>query len=343
MVSPADSTVVAIRKKVRRLTASPGESALSTIDLDQYINTYYSQDFPYSVKTDQLRNVYTFYTEPNIDRYPLDVYYNQGVRAPVYIDGVEASYYKDRNQFYNLWPRWVQRFTPVSGDGTTTSFSFTIPGPFLSKEVTLGTVDLNGNPMNVADGGDGVLYLQTANPRTSIPPVTSTQPGQKNDNTANPGQTNVTAVGSVNYVSGAIALTYPLAPGSGQNINASVVQYQTSRPLSLLFWNNEFTVRPVPEIAHKIEVETYLTPVQFLETTDVPLMDQFWQLIAIGAAIKVLEDRQDMDGINNLVPLYDRQEALVLERQGIEEIGYRTPTIFSSSSGSGYSGGYLNS
>ena len=81
-MAQADSTLTAIRKKVRRLTASSSQSALSDDDIDQQINTYYSQDFAYSVKIDQMRNVYTFFTQPNVDRYPLDVNYNQGVRAP---------------------------------------------------------------------------------------------------------------------------------------------------------------------------------------------------------------------------------------------------------------------
>ena len=109
-----------------------------------------------------------------------------------------------------------------------------------------------------------------------------------------------------------------------------VTQYQTGRPYALLFWNNEFTVRPVPDLIHKMEVETYLTPVQFLQTTDRPILDQWSQLIAIGAALKVLEDRQDMEGVSNLIELYQRQEALALERQAIEEINQPNITLFNS-------------
>ena len=57
------STVTAMREKVRRLTASPDESQLSTADIDKYINTFYDQDFPYAIKLDQLRVVYEFFTK----------------------------------------------------------------------------------------------------------------------------------------------------------------------------------------------------------------------------------------------------------------------------------------
>lgn len=332
-VAPADNTVDAIRKKVRRLTASPSESTLSTTDLDQYINTFYSQDFPYAIKLDQMRSVYTFYTRPYIDRYPLDVNYNQGVRSPVYFEGIEGSFFKDRQQFYNVWPRWPTKFNPFTPDGTGGPFAFTIPGPFLSKEFVLGAVDASGFGISVADDGYGILQMQVPNPVISVPVDTSTEPGMKNLNTSNPGQNIIINVGTVDYITGACSITFPLGafPAAGSEITVWVSQYQTGRPYSLLFWNNEFTVRPVPKVVHKVEVETYLSPVQFLESTDYPILNQWWQYIAIGAAIKILEDRQDMEGVANLAPLFDRQEALVLERQSIEEIGQRNSTIFSSS------------
>jgi len=73
-----------------------------------------------------------------------------------------------------------------------------------------------------------------------------------------------------------------------------------------------------------------------METTDNPTLNQWWQYIAIGAAIKVLEDRQDMDGVANLIPLFDRQESLVLERQGVEEIGQRNSTIYNGNNSTPY-------
>ena len=348
-VAPASSTYTQIAKKVRLLTASASEASLSTADLDQYINTYYSQDFPYSIKTDQMRSVYTFFTEPYRDRYPLDVYYNQGVRAPMYVDGIQGTFVKDRQQFFSVWPKFPTRFHPANGNGTTTAFAFNIPGPFLSGEVINGSVTSNGTPISVADDGNGNLQLQIPNPVTSVPaqynpPVTNPAiPGMKNTNLGNPGLNNVNTrtndpsnvpypggIGTVNYITGDIAINFPVAPANGEQIVVRVSQYQTGRPYSLLFWNNEFTIRPVPRYIHKVTVETYLTPVQFLQSTDVPVMNQFWQLIAIGAAIKVLVDRQDMEGLENLGLLYERQAGLVLERQAVEEIYIPNYTIFNS-------------
>lgn len=341
MVLSADSTVAAIRKKVRRLTASASESALSNDDIDQAINVYYSQDFPYSVKIDQMRSVYTFYTAPNIDRYPLNVNYNQGIRSPVYFEGIQGSFFKDRAQFYNIWPRWPTKFQPESGDGVKKAFSFTLPGPFLSREVVIGTADGSGNPIRVGDNGSGRLLLEIPKPVVSVPPALNAGvndvPGMKNINTANPGDLTQVDIGSVDYVSGAFTITFPVAPGSGEQLVVWVSQYQVGRSYSLLFWNNEFTVRPVPDHVYKVEVETYLTPVQFMQTTDVPILTQWWQLIAYGAAIKILQERQDMDGVRNLSIEFDRQEAMALERQAVEEIGQRNTTLYTASQN--YQGG----
>lgn len=359
-VAPGLSTVDFIRTKVRRLTASSGSSAMPTALIDQYINNAYQNDFPYAIKIDQQRSVYTFFTQPNIDRYPLDVNFNQGVRAPVYVEGILGSLFKDRTQFYNLWPRWPTLFQPISGDGITTAFSFTIPGPFLSKEVVLGGVDTNGNAISVNDDGNGNLLLQVPNPVVSIPPLYTTPtspstppiPGMYNRNTGNPGLNYVDTttldpsltpylgIGTVNYVTGLFNINFPVAPIAGQTMTLWVSQYQTGRPYCLLFWNNEFTIRPVPKLIHKVEVETFLTPVQFMESSDIPILSQWSQYLAYIASMEILRDRQDIEGVENLREGFMRQEALVLERQGIEEIGQPNLQLFNSTQGYSFYGGY---
>ncbi len=368
-VSPGDSTVVFMRKKIRRLTASASESALSTVDLDQYLNNVLLNDFPYAIKIDQMRSLYTFYTEPYRDRYPLDVNFNQGIRAPFFVDGILGTFFKDRQQFFNLWPRWPTLFQPIGGDGNTTSFAFTAPGPFLSKEVTLGGTDLNGDPISVNDDGNGNLQLLTPNPIETVPPYTQNYtasgafmaptvgqvgnpiPGMHNQNLFNPGLNNVTVpsivsnpfapyIGTVNYQTGAFNVNFPLAPSAGNLMQLRISQYQPGRPYCLLFWNNEFTIRPVPKHIHKIEIETFLSPVQFYETTDMPILSQWAQYLSYLAAQEILRDRQDLEGVANLEEGRMRQEGLVLERQGVEEIGQPNFQLFNSTQGYTMWGGY---
>lgn len=403
-----DSTLTAIRLKVRRLTASPSEQSLTTDTIDQAINTFYQSDFPYAIKLDQMRSVYTFYTSPNIEKYPMNVNFNQGIRSPVYFEGIQGYFFKDRQEFYNMWPRWPTLstqspttltgvitnasqanpaiitatntliagmqvtindvvgmtqlngntytvlsataanfeidvdstlFTAYSSGGTyiTASpvMSFNISSiPFLSKEVVIGGEDINGNPIKISDDGNGNLYVQNSNPQISVPIYTYNIPGMKNFNTANPGDNVPILIGTINYVSGEVDINFisaGITPAPSSLFNIWVSQYQPGRPYSLLFWNNELTIRPVPDKVYKVEVETYLTPVQFLETSDNPILNQWWQYIAIGTSMELLRERGDFDGVENLREGFMRQEALVLERQAVEEIGVRNSTIFSGS------------
>lgn len=334
-VAPANQTVDFIRSKIRTLTACSSEQELPTSLIDQYINNFYNSDFPYAIKLDQMRDVYEFFTQPYVDTYPVDVNYIQGIRSPVYVDGISAYFYKDRREFFNLWPQWPSLFKPISGDGVTTHFTFTLPGPFLRNQVTIGGVDVSGNAIQVTDDGAGGLWSQNPNPVTTVPayrtvpPTNPPIPGMHNQNTGNPGLNEQTFVGVVNYVTGAFDVTFLSPPADGTQCTTFISQYQTGRPWSLLFWNNYFQIRPIPKFVHKITVEVYLTPVQFMLSNDSPILNQWAQYLAYGAALEILRDRQDMEGVANLMEGFKRQEALVLERQGVEEIGQRNITIFS--------------
>jgi hypothetical protein len=335
-VTPADSTYAYIAQKVRRLTGSSSESSLKSSDIGVYINNFYNQNFPNSIKTDQMRAVYTFYTAPFVDRYTVDVNYWQGFRSPMYVDGIEGFFAKDRQQFFYMWPKWPTLSQPIAGNGVTQAFSFTVNAiPFYSRSFTLGGTSTSGAPILVSDDGKGNLIYEVPNPQVSNPLATTNPaiPGMYNVNTGNPGLYNPTTIGSVNYVTGAVAIDFSIVgvtPIAGQTMNLFVSQYTTGRPYSLLFWNNELTIRPVPRLVHKIEIEAYQTPVQFLLTSSNPIINQWVKYIAYGAAIDILLDRQDMAGVSNLMPEFKAQEGLVLERQATEEIGQRNSTIFSS-------------
>lgn len=359
-VPQADSTLAFIIKKVRHLTASASEAALSTADIEDAINRFYSQDFPYAVKIDQQRSVYKFLTIPNVDRYPVDVNNNQGFRAPVYFEGVQGNFFKNRDQLFNIFPRYPTQFQPASGDGVTKSFSFSLFGnyqnPFpspnfgiLSTQVVIGGIDVNGNPIRIIDDGGAVVngfgigsntttgrlllvqqntvgnnvYLDALNAQQpAIPPLSPLpQPSP-------PSPLSNQYVGTVNYVTSAITLTLPVAPAAGTQLNVWAATYAPGRPYNLLIWNNEITIRPVPDNVYLVEVESFLTPSQFMAVSDNPILNQWSQYIAYGSAMEILRDRQDMEGVQNLSEGFKRQEALVLERQSIEEIGQPNITLF---------------
>jgi len=368
-VAQADTTYSFIEKKVRRLTASASESALSSFDIQQAVNLFYNNDFPYSIKIDQQRSVYKFLTIPNVDRYPVDVNNLQGFRAPVYFEGVQGNFFKNRDQLYNLYPRYPTQYQPIAGDGNTTNFTFTLFGnnqnPFpqpnfgiLSTQVVIGGIDVNGNPIRIIDDGGAVtngygigsntttgqllfinqnnvgnnVYLDTSNnQQPAIPPLSPLGGSSYYDASYPqypPASLTPQYCGTVNYVTTQMTVNFPVAPAAGTMINVWASQYQVGRPYNLLFWNNEFTIRPVPDNVYLVEVEAFQTPVQFMQTTDNPTLNQWAEYIAYGAAREILRERQDMEGVQNLKEGFDRQEAMVLERQAVEEIGQPNITLF---------------
>ncbi len=450
-VVQANSTYSQIEKKFRRLTATAGQSSLTSAEIQTYVNNFYSQDFPYAIKIDQQRSVYKFLTIPNVDRYPVDVNNMQGFRAPVYFEGIQGNLFKNRDQLFNLYPRYPTQFqggnglsgsitgasqanpcqitsvnhnlqtgsiitiTNVAGmiqlnnntytvtvvdsnhfnlngidssaygaytsGGTWQSnntFSFTLFGnnqnPFpqpnfgiLSTQVVIGGIDQNGNPIRIIDDGGAVVntygignnttsgrllflkqntvgdnvYLDATNTQQPAIPQLAPLGGQGNANSNPPSPPSSYQpyppspltpqyCGTVNYVTTQINLLIPVPLQAGSQLNVWAATYQCGRPYNMLFWNNELTIRPVPDNVYLVEVEVYQTPSQFMATTDNPVLNQWWQYIAYGAAREYLRDVQDMEGVANLQEGFMRQEGLVLERQSIEEIGNPNITLFNS-------------
>jgi len=453
-VLPSDNTYAFIERKVRRLTASASEAALSSADIQQAINTFYDSDFPYAIKIDQQRSVYKFLTIPNVDRYPVDVNTLQGFRAPVYFGGRQGNFFKNRDQLFNLFPRnpaqFQQGVETISGvitgvaqptnpteitspnhnlatgatitisnvlgmvqlngnvyiitvidantfslDGvdnagfgayisggtwvsSSNSLSFSlysnnqnlfpsVNSGILSTQVVIGGIDINGNPIRIIDDGGAIsnsygigsnttkgrllflnqnnvgnnVYLDSSNgQKPSIPPLSPIGGGNVLYNPSYPAYPPLPETqqycGTVDYITTDIELSLPVPPMPGTQLNIWAVPYQPGRPYNMLFWNNELTIRPVPDNVYLCEVEVYQTPAQFLQTTDNPTLNQWAQYIAYGAAMEILRDRQDMEGVANLQEGFSRQEAQVLERQSVEEIGQPNITLFNTTETNGY-------
>lgn len=453
-IAQANSTYAYIEQTIRQLTACASQAALPSATIQAAVNLFLTQDFPNAIKTDQLRVVYKFVTIPNVDRYPVDMNSYQGFRGPVYFEGIRGGFFKNRDQLYNIYPRFPTQYqqatTSISGvitgiaqptnptqitspnhnleTGAVITISnvlgmvqlngniytitvvnaneFTLNGidnaafgayvsggtwvssspnasftlfsnnlnPFpqnnfgiLPTQLVIGGIDVNGNPIRIIDdGGASVngygignnstignlifiqgnnvgnnVYLNAANQQVPSVPALSPLGGGNTNYAANspaypPNPLTPQYCGTVNYITTQINFTVPVPPQAGSMYSIWAAQYQTGRPYNLLWWNNEFTVRPVPDGMYIVEVEGYMTPVQFMQTTDNPLINQYCQYIAYGTAIELLRRRQDMEGVQNLMEGFQRQEALILEKQATEELFIPNITLFNST---GYANG----
>ena len=329
----ATSTLDTIRTKVRRLTRSPSTAQLSDNDLDQYINTFIENDIPTTVKLFSLRTLLTWYTQPFIDTYetntavttdPLYNFKNKytAVHNPVYMAGVPSYYTQDRGIFYNNWPQTnaVQN-TGLVGNGTAGPFVGIIntfnPVPLtvsarqfiLQKSVMFSAFNANGDAMILIDtpinSQTGVLGVP------GLPPVN----------------------GTINYITGAFsvifqaptALSTTLIPNP---IISTYIPYLAGKPVTMLFYDEKFIIRPVPDKAYIVNIEVNIRPTELLSIGDVPQITQWWMWIAYGASRFIFQDRMDVDSVDMITPEFERQQALALSTSMEQYTEQRSITPF---------------
>jgi len=329
------STLNNIIIKVRRLTRSMSEDQLSTDEIKNYINTFVLYDFPEHLRLSSLRTTFSFYAAPNIDVYetnttdplnPLFNFKNQyiSVHTPIYIAGYQAMFSQSREQFFAIYPM-VNSILSIgtAGDGITTNFSGTIANtPFLQNNVLFSSVDINGNALAVIDQ-----------------PVSSTQGVLVN---ANDGSL-AGFLPAINYVTGEFFFTFPVAPASGQAINSQTVPYVASQPQALLFYDEKFTLRPVPDQPYTVNMEVYKRPTELLDAGQQSELSEWWQYIAYGASKKVFEDRMDPESVQTIFPEFMKQQNLINRRTIVQQTEQRTSTIYTENTAGMYGSGWWNS
>lgn len=315
----AGTTLSDIRTKVRRITRTPDVNQLSNTDLDQYINTYILYDLPSSLRLFNLRTNLTFYTQPNVDVYetnttdpndPLFNFKNRyiAVHEPVFLAGIQGFYTQYRNTFYGYFPQTNSiAQTGLFGDGTTGPFVGTLSAiPVLRDNVFFNTLDASGNGMILVDF-----------------PIAGTQTGilaQPNDSG--------TPLGSINYVTGAYTLNFPANTVANTPIFSDTIPYQPGKPYSILYYDDKFTIRPVPDNVYSIQIEADIRPTELLATNQSPDLEQWWQLVAYGASLKIFQDRMDTDSAAQIFPEFQRQERMALRTTLTQQVNMRTQTIF---------------
>lgn len=311
----ADSTLAAIRKKVRRLTRTPSEQQLSTADIDEYVNTFILYDLPQHLRLFKLRTTLTFYTEPNIDEYetnavvgdPLENFENRytAVYGPVYVAGYEAFLSQSVAEMTSMHPITNAIFTETQGDGITVAFAGTLTNiPVISGKVVFNAIDANNDGLRLSDDGAGNLVGD--------------------------------GVGTINYITGAYTLTWNVAPAAGTDINSLTIPYTAARPDTVLYFDNKFIVRPIPDQVYPIQVEVDIRPTELLNAGESPDLEQWWQYVSYGAAKKVFEDRSDNESIADIMPALKEQELLVLRRTIAQQSKERAETIYSAGAWIGY-------
>lgn len=366
---PSPPTLTAIQTKVRRITRTPSEAQLSDLELNNYINTFVQYDFPEQLRTFNLCRPFSFFTNPYQDQYNTDTLSFAGnmtnplynfqnlylsIKSPVYIAGFQSFFSQSREQFFGIYPIVNNILsTGFMGDGLATNFTGVVntqqvpfpTGANFNQKVVLLQNNVLFSSIDSFNIGLALADIPVIDPATGC----STGIGNLYDpnsalyqqNLASP-PTVPLANNQINYVTGVYNITFSTAPGPNMPIFSQTVPQVAALPQALLFYNNQFTIRPVPDQPYRINFEVYQRPTALLATGQTPELEEYWQYISYGAAKKIFEDRMDLDSVQLIMPEFKTQERLCLRRNLVQQASQRTATIYTEQTGqmNGYNGFY---
>lgn len=345
-VNVLPNTLTDIINKVRRITGRPSPSQLSNNDIISYINTFYIYDMPEHLRLESLRSTWQFTTSANLDVYDFPTNLYLTTAAPIYIAGYQSYMTQSRENFYRLYPNldFLQQLTtgnggtgPYTGQCSQTpiirGFQGNPPGAysatvissvphansqvqFTTYNVIVSGQDSLGVTHTLVDDGLGNLVdvKDPANPMANPP-------------------TYAVIRGNINYVTGVVSINstgFTGAIATGNPINIQYTPYVASRPQAAVFYQDQIILRPIPDQAYIVSIEAYEYPSSFLSNNNsaTPQLNEWWQLLAYGAADKIFADNGDFENLQKFRPLMEEQMNLVQRRTIVQQTSERTSTIY---------------
>jgi hypothetical protein len=325
------SSLERIKVKVRRLTRSPSSAQITDDQIEDYVNDFFVFDFPEELRTKTLDSELVFYAQPGVSFYPeaiddlsedtplyefLSRYTSFG--PPAYCKDRPMVWVQSKSEFTAMYPNQVVTKIIGTGDGSNDEFSGTVEDswiPFLENNVTIFSVDANGNGITLSD----------------VPRISTTAPNNGYLDHIGDLQVPFTEVflGEINYLTGAYDFDFPVPPAAGAPVYIDIVPYTPGIPDTIFFDGTTFQLRPVPNQVIPISIKAQSVPVELLGNEESPVVAQWWQYIAYGTAIKILQDRMDLDSVNLLMPEFKRQEHLVERSTIVQLSSQRSSTIYS--------------
>ena len=314
------STLLDIKNKVRRLTKMPTDTQITDAELLVYINTFLTQDLPNRIQTFDLERSVRFATTPYVDAYSTttgdfvlnlkdfkDIYI--ALDRPVFVSGDQIFFTQSPNEFYNLYPENKLHGEIGTGDGVETNFTYTLPHKILHRSLILGTLNAGGEALIVYDLPNTDAFGREANQ------------GTLRDQASN-------NLGTINYLTGEIDVTFGAAPADGEVITYEFDAFSSSKPEAMLFYDNKLILRPVPDQVYEVKFQIRKAPDALEDNADTPPIKAWWQYIAYGAAKKIFEDLSNMEAVQNIMSEFERQESLVMTKSDLVRSKQAPGTIF---------------
>ena len=274
------STMIA---KVRRVTGRVSPNELADADIIQYINTFYLYDLSQHVKMESLRYNYQFTTQANVPVYdlPTDTYLS--AMPPVFIAGYQCFMTQSRQNFFrnNSELQFLQQqiYTGSGNPGNYTGqFLTNLPVIQGFKPNPPGAYSLSATKDIPAKFlvWNVIVYGEGAPDAISGVTPTFTLVDDGHGNLFDPSDTSTLpalARGTINYITGALNINAVGFIGSipaGNPINVQYTPYVASRPQSVMFYQDQIYLYPIPDQAYTVSFEAYKYPTALVNNSDNP-------------------------------------------------------------------------
>lgn len=276
-------TVADVLQEVRVLIQFANQGNMPDSTLLQYLNRWWQISLPQSFTHFALKTSYSFMTtkgQPNY-AFPIDLYLN--VSGGVFCDGLLMQYYQDPNQFARMYNTNRNNTNLAVGDGTIGQYSGVVTSaPFIPGYVdsfgvihpqVIFTATSNvGDVLTVYDNGSGVLEGDGS--------------------------------GTIDYQTGAYAILFSAPVADGSVIYADTAYFTQGRPWAVLFFDNTFVLRSIPDRPYFISCSVYSIPTAFSATTDVIPINAYFDIMARGTALRIVSALKDVGQMQILTMMY---------------------------------------
>jgi hypothetical protein len=272
-------TLEDIRQVVRDLTSSPTQYQLTDAKIDDLINKFILFVLPDDMKPFKTLVPYVFFTVQNQVEYPFDLEQYMSLEPGMFCNGMQLFYYQDQTIWLREYQYQYQQDQFASGDGVATVFSVSanqvpiVPGTVIVTDGVVDMVDTNKDGILTATNGTG-------------------------------------GAGVVDYSTGAITVTFSVAPPNGNNIILTWAPLINGRPRALYYNQGAGTIQfsPIPDQAYRIDAQAYIIPTAFIANgsgLQVPEQQYWGYTIGYGVAIEIFRRRGQLDQARGFQPDYD--------------------------------------
>jgi len=221
----------------------------------------------------------------------------------------------------------VNQDPPIIASSTAATAIPAVPVTSVESSIYITSIGADGSNVIVADSGQ---FLEG-----SVNNGLLMTPGHAPfGNSVLPGGYSVTS-NTIDYLTGQTTVTFPVVIPAGNNISAQCFYYQSGLPRGILYYNNTIVLRTVPAIQYLVELDAYLSPAAFLNTSAAIPFGYMAEYIARGAAQKILSDTGDWEQHDRYMPIFKEQEVLVWKRSQRQWTASRTESIYSQGLGQG--------